>query len=90
MSEKNKKSIVVFNTPAYGGYHGWKSGEYLAMVKAIISIPLINDHAVPFKPGKNIQSLSGEKKNLRMQLFIFIEMIPIEKNKWFISLTQLF
>lgn len=40
--KKTKKSTLVFNTPAVAGCLGWKLGEYLAMGKAIISLPLKN------------------------------------------------
>jgi len=62
---KIKKSVVVFNTPAYGSCHGWKLGEYLAMGKAIISTPIINDLSVPLEHGKNIHFVSGEKEEIK-------------------------
>lgn len=37
---KSKKSAIVFNSPSVEGCLGWKLGEYLAMGKAIISMPL--------------------------------------------------
>ena len=39
---KTKNSAIVFNTPAVHNCHGWKLGQYLAMGKAIISMPLQN------------------------------------------------
>ena len=39
---KQRKSAVVFNTPSVSGCHGWKLGEYLAMGKCFISMPLNN------------------------------------------------
>lgn len=51
---KTKKSVVVFNTPAFWDCHGWKLGEYLALGKAIISTKLSNDLPVPLVHGENI------------------------------------
>lgn len=53
------KSTVVFNTPAAWGCHGWKLGEYLAMGKAIISMPLINDVPPGLVHGENIHVVEG-------------------------------
>ncbi|CAG4999662.1 hypothetical protein DYBT9275_02274 [Dyadobacter sp. CECT 9275] len=63
--EKNKASVLVFNTPAWALCHGWKLGEYLALGKAIISTPIINDLLVPLEHGKNIHIVSGEEGELR-------------------------
>ena len=53
------KSAVVFNTPAAWGCHGWKLGEYLAMGKAIISMPLVNDVPSGLVHGENIHVVEG-------------------------------
>ncbi len=37
---KIKESAIVFNTPSVEGGLGWKLGEYLALGKAILSMPL--------------------------------------------------
>lgn len=52
--EKTKRSLCVFNTPAFWDCHGWKLGEFLAMGKAIISTELSNDLPAPLEHGKNI------------------------------------
>lgn len=39
---KLRKSALVFNVPAVSGCHGWKLGEYLALGKVIVSMPLNN------------------------------------------------
>lgn len=36
------KSALVFNVPSVSGCHGWKMGEYLALGKVIVSMPLNN------------------------------------------------
>ena len=58
-----KNSAVVFNTPAAWGCHGWKLGEYLAMGKAIISMPLVNEVPPGLVHGENIH-LVEDSENL--------------------------
>lgn len=52
--DKTKRSSLVFNNPSVAYCHGWKLGEYLAMAKAIISVPLSNQLPVPLKHRANI------------------------------------
>lgn len=42
---KLRRSALVFNTPSVEGCLGWKLGEYLALGKAIVSMPL--NHPMP-------------------------------------------
>lgn len=63
--EKTKKSTLVFNTPAFWNCHGWKLGEYLAMGKAIISTPLINDLPEPLIHGKNIHFVENNEDSIK-------------------------
>jgi len=51
---KTKASLFVFNTPAVHNCHGWKLGEYLAMNKAIISTPVLNELPENLIHGENI------------------------------------
>ena len=59
--EKIRKSFVVFNTPAVWGCHGWKLGEFLAMGKAIISTPLLNEMPFQFEHGKQVHFVQTEE-----------------------------
>jgi hypothetical protein len=61
-AEKIKKSMVVFNTPAVWGCHGWKLGEFLAMGKAIISSTFNNEMPDGLQHGKNIHFVKDEKE----------------------------
>lgn len=61
--DKVKSSILVFNTPAWALCHGWKLGEYLALGKAIISTPIINELPEPLEHGKHIHFVSGGEKD---------------------------
>lgn len=58
---KVKKSAVAFNTPAAWGCLGWKLGEFLALGKAIISTPLLNEMPFPFEHGKHVHFVHAEK-----------------------------
>ncbi|NBB22950.1 hypothetical protein GVN20_26575 [Runella sp. CRIBMP] len=62
---KIKDSTIVFNTPAWAMCHGWKLGEYLALGKAIISTPLINDLPAPLEHGKHIHYVSGQEDEIK-------------------------
>ena len=55
---KTLSSIFVFNTPAVHNCHGWKLGEYLAMGKAIISMPLSNELPEKLIHGINIHFIN--------------------------------
>ncbi|MCL6260783.1 glycosyltransferase [Aquiflexum sp. TKW24L] len=56
---KTKASAIVFNTPTVHNCHGWKLGEFLAMGKAIISMPLSNILPEDLVHGKNIHFISS-------------------------------
>ena len=49
-----RQSALVFNTPAYWDCHGWKLGEYMALGKATLTTPLINDLPAPLEHGKHV------------------------------------
>lgn len=59
---KTKESVMVFNTPAVGGCHGWKLAEYLCMGKAIISTPFLREMPYPMEHGKNIHFVKDAKE----------------------------
>jgi glycosyltransferase involved in cell wall biosynthesis len=59
-----RRSVVVFNTPAVRGCHGWKLAEYLALGKAIISTPLLRDLPVALDHGKQIHFVDGSKRSI--------------------------
>lgn len=57
--EKTARSAIVFNTPAAWGCHGWKLGEYMALGKAIVSMPFVNDLPPGIEHAKNIHIVNG-------------------------------
>jgi len=62
--EKTAHSAVVFNTPAVHGCLGWKLGEFLAMGKAIISLPLNRDMPEPLVHGKHIHFINESNSEI--------------------------
>lgn len=62
---KTKRSMLVFNTPAFWDCHGWKLGEYLAMEKCIISTELSNDLPYPLEHGVNIHFVENSEKAMK-------------------------
>ncbi|NTU69696.1 glycosyltransferase [bacterium] len=52
-------SLFVFNVPSVHDCHGWKLGEFLAMGKAIISMPLSNSLPCDLIHGENIHLVSN-------------------------------
>ena len=63
--EKTKRSVLVFNTPAFWDCHGWKLGEYLALGKCIVSTKLSNDLPAPLEHGKNIHFVDNSKESMK-------------------------
>ena len=77
--EKVKKSILVFNTPAWAGCHGWKLGEYMALGKAIISTPLTNELPAPLIHGEHIHVVSGETDDIVRAIKLLINDVDYRK-----------
>ena len=71
--KKIKESLLVFNTPAWALCHGWKLGEYLAMGKAIISTPILNELPAPLEHGKHIHIVSGEESEIKDAVELLIQ-----------------
>jgi hypothetical protein len=63
--EKTKRSALVFNNPAVWQCHGWKLGEYLALGKAIVSSPLVNDLPAPLVHGEQMHYVDGSENSLK-------------------------
>ncbi len=59
---KIKSSSFVFNTPAVFDCHGWKLGEFLAMGKAIISTPILNELPEKLTHSENIHIITDDSE----------------------------
>lgn len=71
--EKTKRSVLVFNTPAFWDCHGWKLGEYLAMGKCIVSTKLSNDLPAPLEHGKNIHFVENNQEAMKEAIKYIID-----------------
>ena len=57
-------SILVFNTPAYHGCHGWKLPEYMSQSAAILSTPFNNELPIALEHGENIFFSNSDEDSL--------------------------
>jgi hypothetical protein len=62
---KTKRSCVAFNNPAVQQSFSWKLGEFLAMGKAIISLPLTREPPSPLVHGEHMHFVSGDPEETR-------------------------
>ena len=58
------RSDVRFNNPAVHGCLGWKLGEFLALGKAIVSLPLDRALPAPLEHGVHIHIVDGSPESL--------------------------
>jgi glycosyltransferase involved in cell wall biosynthesis len=58
------RSAVAFNNPAVHGCLGWKLGEFLALGKAIISLPLERALPAPLEHGVHLHVVDGSPESL--------------------------
>jgi hypothetical protein len=63
-----KRSLCVFNNPAVDGCLGWKLGEFLALGKAIISIPLDRKMPGNFEPDEHFLAVDGSDEQITAAL----------------------
>ncbi len=62
--DKLGRAAVAFNNPAVHGCLGWKLGEYLALGKAIISLPLERALPAPLEHGVHLHVVDGSAASL--------------------------
>jgi hypothetical protein len=63
--ENTKASAVVFNCPAVHGCLGWKLGEFLALGKAVLSLPLSRSMPEPLVHGENVHFVEDDQDAMR-------------------------
>jgi hypothetical protein len=59
-----RRSAVAFNNPAVHGCLGWKLGEYLALGKAIVTLPLERALPEPLEHGVHVHVVDGTPRSL--------------------------
>lgn len=58
--ERTQRSALAFNCPAVHGCLGWKLGEYLALGKAIISLPVPRQLPADLRHGEHIHLVQDD------------------------------
>lgn len=58
---RTQRSALVFNNPAVHGCLGWKLGEFLALGKAIVSLPLTRRMPAPFEHGQHAHFVEDDQ-----------------------------
>lgn len=61
---KQARSAVAFNNPAVHGCLGWKLGEFLALGKAIVTLPLQRALPAPLEHGVHVHVVDGSDASL--------------------------
>jgi hypothetical protein len=62
--DKLSRSVVAFNSPAVHGCLGWKLGEFLALGKAIITLPLSLALPAELEDGVHVHVVSGSQESI--------------------------
>lgn len=62
---KTKRSAVVFNCPAVHSCLGWKLGEFLAMGKAMVSLPLTRSMPRPLEHGVHVHYVEDDIEQMK-------------------------
>jgi hypothetical protein len=63
--ERTRRSAVVFNSPAIHECLGWKLGEYLALGKAVVSLPLHRALPAPLVHGQHVHYVDDDVAAIR-------------------------
>lgn len=58
-------SALVFNCPAVHGCLGWKLGEFLALGKAMVSLPLSRAMPSPLEHGEHVHYVDDDQERMR-------------------------
>jgi hypothetical protein len=62
--DKVRRSAVAFNNPAVHDCHGWKLGEFLALGKAIITLPISRALPAPLEHGEHVHVVEDSPESL--------------------------
>lgn len=62
--EKLSRAVVAFNSPAVHGCLGWKLGEFLALGKAIITLPLSLALPAELEDGVHVHVVDGSQESI--------------------------
>lgn len=62
--ERTRRSMLVFNTPAVHRCLGWKLGEFLALGKAIVSLPISREMPEDLVHGEHVHLVDGSAESV--------------------------
>jgi hypothetical protein len=62
---RTRASALVFNCPAVHRCLGWKLGEFLALGKAIVSLPLSREMPAPLVHGEHVHYVEDDQDSMR-------------------------
>ena len=62
--DRTGRSVVVFNTSAVHGCLGWKLGEFLALGKAIVTLPIDRELPEPLVDGVHVHVVDGSAESI--------------------------
>jgi glycosyltransferase involved in cell wall biosynthesis len=60
-----KSSALVFNCPAVHGCLGWKLGEFMALGKAMVSLPLSREMPSPLVHGEHVHYVEDDEASIK-------------------------
>lgn len=62
--DRTGRSVAAFNTPAVHGCLGWKLGEFLALGKAIVTLPIDRELPEPLVDGVHVHVVDGSPESI--------------------------
>jgi hypothetical protein len=87
--DKLRRSAVAFNNPAVHGCHGWKLGEFLALGKATITLPLTRALPAPLEHGVHLHVVEGSPESLDAALdrlrrdHVYRRTLEVNARRWY-------
>jgi hypothetical protein len=63
--ERTRRSALTFNCPAVHGCLGWKLGEYLALGKAIVSLPIPRQVPEELRHGEHLHLVTDDPESIK-------------------------
>jgi hypothetical protein len=91
---KTRRSLAVFNAPAVHDCHGWKLGEFLALGKAIISMPLTRALPATLQHGVHIHYVDGSEESIVEALEMirrqpaYRRKLEVNSRRWYLEYLQ--
>lgn len=87
--ERLGRSAVAFNNPAVHGCLGWKLGEFLALGKATISLPITRALPAPLEHGVHLHVIDGSRESIEDALerlrrdHAYRRLLEVNARRWY-------